>query len=419
MLLPRLEELARVPPDAPGHFDSCDTLDGAERGSRTIVRGDALVLEGWCADPATLAPASEVVVMLGDRVVMAAGAIERPDIAEMLHVPRDSAGYGFSARLDTTGVSLGTYVVRAALRGAGGSWHAVRDAALVEIAPSAHDSSIAGMPASERVVIDSIVRTSDGVPIDTAFENDVVHVRGWALDAQRLLARNVAIAVDGTIVGDAVYGLPRPDVREHFGLDAARALCGFRFRLEARHVGAGRHEIQAVLRDGRDTFAIAETPRSLTIVKANTAGAPAMQRPAGRFDEARIVRSDGTIDPAPGLPRVAPGETIIVRGWAADAERRADPLGVFVVLDGGIPIEARAGLPRPDIHDALRYGSRSGFDAAVRLNGIALGPHVLEAYIVSADGGVLVPIGARLHFEVAAGASRTAHRANQRTQRTP
>jgi hypothetical protein len=402
-LLPRAEELGRVPPDAPGSIDSCAAPDSAEPGSRSVRRGERIVVEGWCADPTTLRPPAQVAIVLADRVIAAAGGIPRPDVVAALGVPHDSPGYGFVAVVDTAGVPLGTHVARVVLRASDGSWRVVRDGASLEIEPSGAGGSIAGAQSSRFVHVDPPVRARDGAPASSAGENEIVIVSGWALDDDLRPGLSVAVAVDGTIVGEAAYGLPRPDVRSHFAAAAAADMCGYHFRVRAGRIGAaGRRVIHAVLRAADGTLRIAGTAVTIDVIKADALADAllAVPAPAARFDEARAVRSDGTVAAAADPLRVHPGEVLVLRGWAVDAERRSDPSRMFVVLDGSLPVEAPSGLARPDIFETLGYGSRSGFEVAVPLDGLTPGAHTIEAYIGTADGDELVPAGARVDFVI-------------------
>jgi hypothetical protein len=402
-LLPRADELGRVPPDAPGKIDSFSAPDSAEPGSRSIRRGERVVVDGWCADPTTLRPPAKIAIVLADRVIAAAGGIARPDVVAALGGTPDSAGYGFVAVVDTTGVPLGTHVARVVLQASDGSWRVVRDGVTLEIEPSGAGGSIARAGASRHVHLDPPVRARDGAPAATAGENEMVIVSGWALDDDLRPGRSVAVAVDGSIIGEAAYGLPRPDVREHFAASAAADMCGFHFRVRAGRLGGpGRRAIHAVLRAGDGSLRIAGAAVTINVTKADPIAdaLQAVRTPAARFDEARAVRADGTVAAAADPLRVQPGEVLVLRGWAVDAERRSDPSRLFLILDGSLPIEAPSGLARPDIYETLGYGSRSGFEVAVPLDGLTPGPHTIEAYIGSADGSELAPAGARVDFVV-------------------
>ena len=402
-LLPRADELGRVPPDAPGNIDSCAAPDSGEPGSRSVRRGERIVVDGWCADPTTLRPPAKIAIVLADRVTAAAGGIARPDVVAALGGAHDAAGYGFVAVVDTTGIPLGTHVARVVLQASDGSWRVVRDGASLEIEPSGAGGSVAGSVASRYVHVDPPVRAHDDAPAATAGENQIVIVSGWALDDDLRPGLSVAVAVDGTIAGEAAYGLPRPDVREHFGAAAAADMCGFHFRVRAGRLGApGRRAIHAVLRARDGSLRIAAAAVTIDVTKADplAEALQAVPAPAARFDEARAVRSDGTVAAAADPLHVASGEVLVLRGWAVDAERRSDPSRMFVVLDGSLPVEAPSGLARPDIYEMLGYGSRSGFEVAVPLDGLKPGPHTIEAYIGTADGNELVPAGARVDFVV-------------------
>jgi len=91
------------------------------------------------------------------------------------------------------------------------------------------------------------VQTSDqpafgyiDTPSDYQFINGVFEVFGWAWDFQ--VAQTIQVDVDGHLVGNAVYGLPRPDVPANdFRVGVANV--GFSFFLDTTQLSDSAHDL--------------------------------------------------------------------------------------------------------------------------------------------------------------------------------
>ncbi|HJQ41343.1 MAG TPA: hypothetical protein VKB93_29735 [Thermoanaerobaculia bacterium] len=69
---------------------------------------------------------------------------------------------------------------------------------------------------------------------------DVVF-RGWAINEQGV--KEVQLIVDGTYVGNAIYGLPRPDVQEQYPFVVDSRLSGWSFTFDTRKLVNSQHRL--------------------------------------------------------------------------------------------------------------------------------------------------------------------------------
>lgn len=77
---------------------------------------------------------------------------------------------------------------------------------------------------------------------------DVVF-RGWALD-ENSGVNAVQIVVDGTFVGTATYGLPRPDIADAFPQSFVAGNSGWAFNMDTRKLGNSIHRLTVRVVDG-------------------------------------------------------------------------------------------------------------------------------------------------------------------------
>lgn len=84
------------------------------------------------------------------------------------------------------------------------------------------------------------------IPYDYQFVEGVVSVSGWAFDFNTV--NHVDIDIDGQVVGQATYGLPRPDVRIN---DARVNLVnvGFQFLLDTTTLADSQHDLNVYVVD--------------------------------------------------------------------------------------------------------------------------------------------------------------------------
>jgi hypothetical protein len=89
------------------------------------------------------------------------------------------------------------------------------------------------------------------LPLRGLLYNGVIQVTGWALDWEGVAS--VQILVDGHAIGNATYGIPRPDVLElsfHPGFINSPAP-GWRFNLDTRQFENGEHFLDVIVTDAR------------------------------------------------------------------------------------------------------------------------------------------------------------------------
>ncbi|HUP23565.1 MAG TPA: hypothetical protein VNB06_11575 [Thermoanaerobaculia bacterium] len=76
-----------------------------------------------------------------------------------------------------------------------------------------------------------------------------LEITGWALDPDGIM--RIKIHVDGTFVGNAVYGFPRPEVTTNYPGFPDSFAPGWIFSLDTRPLSLGFHSLQAITVDDR------------------------------------------------------------------------------------------------------------------------------------------------------------------------
>ena len=92
--------------------------------------------------------------------------------------------------------------------------------------------------------IDAIESVADRHDDATVRQGDVLFVRGWALNPERVPADRVFVAIDDGDPIEGVVGLPRPDVVAALGSDGALG-AGFAAALPIGSIPLGRHVVRA------------------------------------------------------------------------------------------------------------------------------------------------------------------------------
>jgi len=190
---------------------------------------------------------------------------------------------------------------------------------------------------------------------------DTIDVYGWAVDlgaTGNSGVDHVELYLDGTSMGEAQYGLQRPDLATSFGTPFATA--GFTARLDPHNLRPGQHTLEA--------RAHSRLTNSLTSYTQTFVYRPP-SAPVGHLDwpEEGASVDAGVSD---------------VRGWAIDTLATTDSGvdQVHLYVDGALVGTADYGQERDELGTA--YGDRflhCGFTGRVDLSGLAPGPHVLEA----------------------------------------
>jgi hypothetical protein len=174
---------------------------------------------------------------------------------------------------------------------------------------------------------------------------DSLIVSGWAADGQqRAPVSTLTVLIDGTAVGNATLGHPRPDVASAYGT-SAYLNSGWTFTYPAAGLSVGTHTVTAVVYDLFGNSKHLYGTKTITV----SAGGP----PFGSIDSA--------VDATTGTTNVGQSDSLKVSGWAADAMQGAPVSTVTILIDGTAVGNATLGYPRPDVANA--YGNAAYLDS--------------------------------------------------------
>ncbi len=218
---------------------------------------------------------------------------------------------------------------------------------------------------------------------------------GWVVASSGV--RQVVVQVDGVDIGQAIYGLPRPDVTAVYPGFPDSGFPGFGYNLNSTDFRNGQHQVSVkVFTNAGRTLELNGT-RNLNF-NNNTH----ILVPFGDINHPqRSAQLFGTcpFDPFPPSPR----RYSIIEGWALDLGVEIGDTGVSwveLLVDGSIVGDSKTtcrfdpnaggltdcyGLPRPDIErlypfalDAPSSGFRFALDVGALIDfGFARGHHVL------------------------------------------
>jgi beta-N-acetylglucosaminidase/uncharacterized protein YggL (DUF469 family) len=214
---------------------------------------------------------------------------------------------------------------------------------------------------NSKVLADSgtlLVRGNIDAPVASSTIKEVTTVRGWVLDGSGVA--KVEILVDGRLVGQAQYGLSRPDVKNVFP-QYQNASSGFQFSLDTRKFLNGTH--------------------SITVNSTGTNGTTTtIQSKSVNIQNLPVI---GNID-TPTSGSTVKGVTN-VRGWVLDGSEVAK---VEVLVDGKITGQAQYGLSRPDVQKVIpQYqNANSGFQFALDTKKISNGNHSITVLATGKNG---------------------------------
>jgi hypothetical protein len=205
-------------------------IDTPAAGS--VLSGTATVT-GWAIDSTVSvgAPIGGVLVKVDGTVVgNATYGLSRVDVCNVYPARAGCPNVGFSYALNTTKLSPGTHTLTVVATGTDGS--SGSSSVPVQVAP----------PPS--VFIDSIAQ---GATI-----SGTVSVAGWAIDNTTTVGTaisSVQVELDGTLVGNAVYGSSRVDVCQVYPGRPGCPNVGFTYQLNTASLSAGTHVITVLATD--------------------------------------------------------------------------------------------------------------------------------------------------------------------------
>jgi hypothetical protein len=196
----------------------------------------------------------------------------------------------------------------------------------------------------------------------------MVTVAGWAIDNASTVGtaiNSVQVIVDGTAVGNATYGVNRPDVCAAYPIRPGCPKVGYSYSLNTATLTAGAHTITVTAADSASPADTASVSVTVTV----TAGTAAVI-PTVHID---LPASGATVS-----------GTVTVAGWAIDnASTKGTAIGsVQVLVDGTTVGTATYGASRPDVCAAYpgRPGCPNvGFSYSLNTATLASGSHTIMA----------------------------------------
>jgi hypothetical protein len=310
-------------------------IAGNASGVGTVVKGATLYVFGWAADTATGAPVQSVTVFVdGAGVGTATLGIARPDVANAFG-RTDYANSGWSFQMSTASLSTAPHSVTATASAPSGSAQVGGTRTVTITAPTGGGQ-----------VIGSLDMAGDSNGTATVIVGGTLYVRGWAVDtASGAPVQSVTVSVDGKIIGGATLGVVRTDVAAYFGR-SDYTNSGWTFVMGVGGLSTSAHTVTATAVGPSGTAQIGGG--SIFTITA----------PTGAGQE---IGSLDMVGDASGNPAVMKGQTLFVRGWAADTVGGAPVQSVTIFVDGISAGTATLGGARPDV---AAYFNRTDYAAS-------------------------------------------------------
>ena len=332
---------------------------GDSSGNATITKGGTLYVRGWAADTVSGAPVQSVTVKIdGGSVGAATLGGSRPDVAQV-YGRSDYTSSGWNFQTSTGTLTTGSHSVSATVVGSSGT---------AQLGPKTITITTQG---GQEVGYIDVAGDSTGNSTITKGSN--LYVRGWAADTVAgAPVQSVTVAIDGSSVGTATLGGARPDVAQVYGR-SDYTNSGWNFQVSTGTLSAGSHSITAtaVGASGSGQLGTAKT------ISITTQGG----------QEVGYVDAAG--DPN-GVATVSQGNTLYVRGWAADTVSGAPVQSVTVFVDGSNVGTATLGGSRSDV--AQFYGrsdyTNSGWNFQMSTGSLSVANHSITATAVGSSGSV-------------------------------
>jgi subtilase family serine protease len=334
--------------------------------SSTIPQTDTIYVRGWVGDPTDGSPMSNVKVYIDNVLVgPALMGLYRPDVAK--YFSNTAYTYsGFQFFYVSTPLSIGVHAVKVVAIDTGGQSTTLGPLSIT-ITP--------GPPVGNlEHIVDN--KTSGS----TVAQTDSLQVSGWVADpVDGSPMSNVKVYIDGTLISGLTLDIARPDVASYYN-NPLYANSGYQLLYPAASLAIGTHSVTVVATDvaGRSTTF---GPASFTVSSGTQGvGAVIFLPPFGNLDQA--------VDDVIGSATVAPGDSLLVRGWVADPVDSA-PLGnVKVYIDGILVGTPTVGISRPDVaayFNNAAYTS-SGYHLLVPAAALPAGPHAVSVVAVDSGG---------------------------------
>jgi fibronectin type 3 domain-containing protein len=306
-------------------------------GANAVLHGKVPVY-GWFLD---LDGVAKIEVLVDNVVVgQAEYGIARPDVLKAYPL-YNNGNSGFQYILDASKLSEGTHVL-----------------AIRETSNSGRTTTLT----EKEITVVYPVKGYVDCPRSISPHSGNVSVYGWILDNKQV--EKVEVLVDGQPVGEATYGISRPDVLEAFP-EYNNANSGFHYLLDSTTLTEGTHvlTIRETGRDGSQTLL-----PELEIIVSRLPVIGCIDKPAGS---------------------TAISGTVLVKGWVLDTSGVSK---LNVLVDDVLVGEAVYGDTRADVtalHPSYN-NNNSGFHFELDTSSLSNGTHILKVVEIGTNGGQTV-----------------------------
>jgi len=317
-----------------------------------------ITVSGWAV--AALPIANLAILVDGEAVVQNIPlTIPRPDVCSVLGTYPNCPYVGFRTNLNTGFMLPGTHSITLRIT---------------------DNTGVSGVSLNMPLVVKAAVEIRGNLeqPVEGQTILGSLSVSGWTIGSRSI--QTIEVLVDGVGVGNAVYGLYRPDVCTQNASFGGCANSGFSFTLNSNLLSAGTHTLQARARDvGGATYAFPALPRTFN-------------KPSSYIL--------GVLD-VPTVPPPFDALNMWIVGWAVST---SSITRVEVLVDSTKVADALYGTSRPDVCYALGTFTgcpNVGFEYNLDYARLSLGAHQLRIQVVAANGTTfLLPAEGSIPFTV-------------------
>jgi len=164
---------------------------------------------------------------------------QRPDVLNVFP-EYSNLNCGYRYNLNTSALSAGQHVIR--------------------LRETSNTGSVK-LVAEKRFIIRKIAANLESPSKSTSQISGNYNITGWFGDT--IGVSKISIFIDGIFVGDAVYGISRPDVQKVYPYFTSNT--GFRFMLDTSKLSNGTHTI-TIIETAANGESINLSPRTFTIL---------------------------------------------------------------------------------------------------------------------------------------------------------
>jgi hypothetical protein len=349
--------------DVIGHIDELRGSGDSSAIAARVDRGGFVTIRGWLLDRGSQRPPDSIAVNFGaGPPVEAVIGLPRPDVEAAFGF--GAARSGFAVAVPANSECGACTLSLRPLRAGRSSAVELKDVVTI-VAPADPFAGLEGRAGRWVVIIDGIFAGELPVPRDASgvFVVDLqapAELCFWAIDAETRRAPEAIVARFGGRYLRVTSTIARPDAAASQSAPGA-AMCGFAVPFVPSPIGIDRVELYAL--DDEGSFAHIASVRARQAQPLPASVLPDASSVRGAVDALEVA---GAAVRAADRILAVPGQALVVRGWAIDANGPRLCGGVDVLIDGKLAGEAQTLLVRNDIAAKFAHPrlAESGFEVS-------------------------------------------------------